>query len=69
MTTVISFEITSVGIVGKNTSNFIMHEIVDDSLQSKMTSETPIFKLNSYDENLPIFQIVLDFIDIFGGIY
>jgi len=39
------------------------------SLSFSISSTTVSYMISSYDESFPLFQVLLDFIESYGGIY
>lgn len=66
---VLNFEVTSDELeltVISESLNFISTE---DDLELTTTSDALNLELKTYTGEFPIFQVVLDFIDVMGGIY
>ena len=51
------------------TSKTLFSELSTTKLKNYTTSKTLYYELREYSEDIPIFKIILDFLDIFGGIY
>lgn len=67
--TILAFELVSDDPKLTNISEISTFELVSDDLKSVNVSEILAFELRSYDELMPTFAIVLDFIMETGGIF
>jgi len=63
------FDLSTTELKCHNTLETLCFDLSTTELKCHNTLETLFSKLREYSENVPIFKIVLDFIDIFGGIY
>lgn len=51
------------------TTNYLSFELSSEKTKIINTSDTLMFEIRSYHEDADITQTLLDFIDVFGGIY
>lgn len=52
-----------------NTTKILMFENTTKTLMFDNSTETLMFEIKSYHEGLETYRILVDFMDVFGGIY
>lgn len=65
----LSFEITSTELDFKENSNQLFFELTSTELDFIENSTTLYFNSTLIDETVPVYQVVLEFFDITGGVY
>lgn len=68
-TSFLFFNLSSIKPIIMDTIEYISSLFTSPENKIINTSDTLMFEIKTYDESVPIFQVVLDFIDVFGGIY
>lgn len=66
---ILAFETISKNLLLSNNSRTLAFETTSKDLLLSNNSKTLSFKLNDYDQSIPAFQIILEFIMETGGVF